>query len=161
MSTNQELELPDKNYTFLQLAFLVILRMFVGYHFLYEGLTKFFNNNWSAEGFLLQSEGFLSEFFHFIAESPDLLNIANYLNIYGQILIGIGLIIGFGTRVASWSGALLLLLYYIANPPSENFVFIDRNMIELNAMLILSVFNTSKYIGVDFLVKKMRSRNNG
>ncbi len=53
----------------MQLSVLILLRIAVGWHFLYEGVTKVFNPNWSAYGYLIDSKGFLSGFFHSLAQN--------------------------------------------------------------------------------------------
>jgi uncharacterized membrane protein YphA (DoxX/SURF4 family) len=43
---------------------LVVLRLSIGWHFLYAGLEKLTNSNFTADGFLGQAKGPLAEFFH-------------------------------------------------------------------------------------------------
>ena len=50
------------NYTTTQLFWLVALRVLIGWHFLYEGLVKVVNPNWSSAGYLMDSQGFFSGF---------------------------------------------------------------------------------------------------
>jgi DoxX. len=94
-----------------------ILRVAIGWHFLYEGAIKLFAENWSAESFLNNTYGFLSGFYHWLAASPGRMVMVDFLNIWGLILIGLALFIGLFSRWAAISGALLLLLYYFAYPP--------------------------------------------
>ena len=44
------------NYTVGQNTFLVTLRTLIGWHFLYEGLAKLANPDWSSAAFLLDSK---------------------------------------------------------------------------------------------------------
>ncbi len=53
----------DINYSNTQLFWLVALRVLIGWHFLYEGLVKVINPNWSSAGYLMDSQGFLAGFF--------------------------------------------------------------------------------------------------
>ena len=124
------------------------LRILIGWHFLYEGLAKLFASNWTSAGYLLQSQWLFSGFFHWIAESPQILNIVNIINIWGLILIGLGLFFGFLTRWASLAGFLLLLLYFIANPPFVGFVsestteghylIVNKNLIVTSFCLLIT-----------------------
>lgn len=149
-------------YKNIQTTVLIILRLILGYHFLFEGIDKLFSVNWSSAGFLLQTNWLLSDFFHTLANDPTLLRLVDALNIWGQILIGLGLIIGLFSTVAAWAGAFLLFIYYIAIPPFiESFLFIDKNLIELFAFIIIAIFPTSHILGVDRIVKKIRSAKNG
>lgn len=150
------------NYTKTQLYLLTALRVIIGYHFLNEGLNKLFANTWSSGGFLIQSNWIFSDLFIAIANSPTLIYVSDFLNIWGQILIGLGLMLGFFSRYAAFAGATLLLLYYVALPPFlESYTFVDRNLLELIGLLITALFQTSHIIGLDGLLSKVRSVNNG
>ncbi|MCF6268949.1 MAG: DoxX family protein [Melioribacteraceae bacterium] len=149
-------------YSQAQTIVLVLLRLIVGYHFLFEGVDKLFSPNWTSSGFLLQSNWWFSGVFQFIAESPLLLSAVDLINVWGQIFIGIALIVGLFSTTAALLGALMLFMYYIAIPPFiESYIFIDKNLLELFAFLIIALFPTSCFIGVDMLVKKYRSKSNG
>lgn len=146
-------------YTKAQLAWLVVLRMAIGWHFLYEGLVKLINPNWSSVGFLLDSAGFMESFFFSLASNPNTVNIIDFLNIWGLILIGLSLILGFLSRPACIFGIALLASYYLSHPPfvglrysapSEgSYLIINKNLIELIALAVLYVFPSSKYMGID------------
>jgi thiosulfate dehydrogenase [quinone] large subunit len=96
---------------------LTVLRVLVGWHFLYEGLSKLASPGWSSASYLMESQWLFSGFFHWIISNPTALALTDFINIWGLTLIGLGLFIGLFTRLASISGILILLLYYIANPP--------------------------------------------
>ena len=57
------------SYSNIQLTFLVILRVLIGWYFLYEGLAKVFTPNWTAFGYLIDSKGIFSPIFTAIAEN--------------------------------------------------------------------------------------------
>ena len=40
-----------------QMTAVVVLRVLIGWHFLYEGVSKLTTPGWSAAGYLLQSRG--------------------------------------------------------------------------------------------------------
>jgi thiosulfate dehydrogenase [quinone] large subunit len=149
-------------YTNAQLSWLVILRIAIGWHFLYEGLVKLMNPNWSSVGFLLDSNGFLGSFFHSLTNNPTTLAVVDQLNIWGLILIGLGLILGVLARPACIFGILLLTAYYLSHPPfyglryaapSEgSYLIVNKNLIELISLAVLFVFPSSRYIGIDRLI---------
>lgn len=148
-----------KNY---QLFWLVVLRVTIGWHFLYEGMVKLINPNWSSVGFLLDSEGFLSGVFKSMAANAGLLQWIDWINIWGLIAIGIGLILGIFCRVAISGGVLLLAMYYLSHPPfvglsyamptEGSYLIVNKVLIEMITMIVLLVFPTSKFIGVDRLI---------
>ncbi len=157
-----------KNLSNKQLNFIVALRVVVGWHFLYEGLSKLFTPGWTSADFLSISNWWFAPFYHWIAETPAILQITDFLNIWGLILIGLALFIGLFERAAAISGILLLTLYYFANPPfvgndfgvptEGNYLIVNKNLVELFALLILLVIPSSKYIGIDkfIFVKKQQ-----
>lgn len=103
-----------KNYGKLVFLF---MRIALGWFFLFEGVTKLFDPGWSAKAYLRGSYGFLSPFFRFLSSDPVILNVVDFLNVWGLTLIGTGLLLGFFIRCASLSGIVLLFLYYFAYPP--------------------------------------------
>ena len=149
-------------YTNFQLLWLVFLRVTIGWHFLYEGLVKLINPNWSSVGFLLDSGGFMSNFFESLATNQGLLQWIDWINIWGLIAIGLGLILGAFCRVAISAGILLLAMYYLSHPPfvgltyamptEGSYMIVNKILIEMIAMIVLLVFPTSKLIGFDRLI---------
>jgi thiosulfate dehydrogenase [quinone] large subunit len=158
---------PNQKLSNAQVTALLILRVVIGWHFLYEGITKLLNPNWTSVGYLMDSKGFLSGFYHSLAASPKLLPVIDALNEWGLVLIGVALIMGLLTRWAIYGGMLLLAMYYFSHPPfigltyalpSEgSYLFIDKVVIEFFAMWVLSLFPTGKIIGFDRLLVKTKS----
>ena len=155
----------ETNYSSWQLWSLVILRVAIGWHFMYEGITKLLNPNWSSLGYLMDSKGLFGGMFHSMAGNAGVLNVMDFLNVWGLVLIGAGLIVGLFTRVASIAGIALLAFYYLSHPaiigvsyaiPSEgSYLWINKNLIELLALWVIVLFPTWKRIGIDrFLFNK-------
>ena len=155
------------NYNNSQLVALVALRVLIGWYFLYEGLVKFLNPNWTSLGYLKDSQGFLSPVFNFITEHEFLMSLADNLNIYGLTIIGLLLIVGLFTKAAGFGAISLLSLYYLSHPPLLNVVYmlptegsylwIDKNVIMLCAVVVLILFPTSTQIGLDRIIFKKES----
>ena len=121
-----------------------VLRFIVGWHFLYEGLWKLFQGNWSAASYLKSSQWIASGLFHKIAETPHVLGVVNPLNMWGLTLIGLALILGVFIRFSSACGIALLTLYYLAQPPfaakaaaDGHFLWVDRNVVEAIALAVI------------------------
>jgi len=135
----------------LRKTVITIIRAAIGWHFLYEGLSKLFLENWSAQSYLANANGFLSGFYHWLASGESLVKAIDLLNVYGLILIGLALFLGVFIRLASAGGILLLLLYYFAYPPfgtalfgspEGHFYIVNRNLIE--ALLLFWFVLTSQ-----------------
>lgn len=153
------------NYSNLQLTGLVILRMMIGWHLLYEGISKVINPYWSSAGYLMESKWIFAGWFQSIVANPTALKIVDFLNEWGLIAIGLGLIAGVLTQVATIAGIVLLLLYYFANPPfvgltysmptEGSYLIVNKTLIEAAALFVLAIFPTGRKIGLDiFLFKK-------
>jgi len=107
----------DNPYSSFQLTTLVALRMLIGWHFLYEGIAKLLNPYWTSAGYLQASQGPFADWFVGLAANPATLGVVDVLNKWGLVIIGAALVVGAGARLASLLGAVLLFLYFIANPP--------------------------------------------
>jgi thiosulfate dehydrogenase [quinone] large subunit len=157
----------NSGYSTWQTTALVTLRILIGWHFLYEGAVKLFDPEWSSSGYLLDSQGLLSGFFHSLTSNQTLLRIVDLINIWGLILIGLGLILGLFTRLSVISGIILLSLYYLSHPPlpayeymlpfEGHYLIVDKNLIEIFAMVITLTFPTGHIIGIDRLIGSIRN----
>ena len=146
--------------------FLTILRILIGWHFLYEGIAKLFNPNWTAKYYLLGSKWIFAGMFHWIAESPNLMKAVDILNSWGLILIGLSLFLGLYVRWASLAGATLLFLYYVAYPPISGYTFgviaegnyqwVDKNLIEFLVLLVFIVIPPHFFYGIDRLINRWK-----
>lgn len=150
------------DYSATQLTALVILRVAIGWHFLYEGIVKVINPYWSSAGFLLEVKGIFKGLATSIVANPGALGFVDFVNKWGLILIGLGLIAGCLTRIASISGMVLLFLYYIFHPPfigytyttpvEGSYLLVTKNLIELFALFVCTMFPTGQIIGLDRLI---------
>lgn len=160
--------MKSQTYSTIQSSILFILRIAIGWHFLYEGITKLLTPDWSSATYLNLSRWILGDFFNWIAANPDILKIVDFLNIWGLIFIGLGLIFGIFTRIASISGMFLLLLYYVANPPfigydfgvptEGNYLIVDKNFVEFVALGVLTFFPASKEFSIDNLIAILKNK---
>mgnify|MGYP002522007531 FL=1 len=120
-----------------------LLRMAIGWHFLYEGVWKLVQENWSAKGFLQSSDWFAGPLFKALAANPVVMRGIDLANEWGLVLIGLGLIAGVLARWAAGAGALLLVFYYVCQPPWLNatgdahYLFLDVRLVEALALGVL------------------------
>ncbi len=145
---------------------ITIIRVAIGWHFLYEGISKLFIENWSSQSYLANTSGFLSGFYHWLAGGETLVQVVDFMNVYGLILIGLALFTGIFIRIASVGGILLLALYYFAYPPygtslfggSEgHFYIVDRNFLEAFLLLWFMIGKQAGF-GLDELLHFRSSR---
>ena len=155
-------KLNTQDYTYPQLFALVVLRTLIGWYFLYEGLIKLLSPNWTSFGYLKDSKGGFASLFDLMTDYEWVMSIVDFINIYGLIVIGLFLILGLFTRIAGLGAIALLSLYYLSHPPlivanymlptEGSYLWVDKNLIMLFAIVVLLLFPTSKRIGLDRLI---------
>ncbi len=142
-----------------------ILRVVIGWHFLYEGAVKLMTPGWTAAGYLKSATGPLAGFFYWMASSDAAVRVIDLLNVWGLVLVGLGLMTGVLVRAAAGGGMALLALYYLAQPPlfgpaagamSEgSYLLVNKNLVELCALLVVAFLPASE-IGLAALIKRRR-----
>jgi thiosulfate dehydrogenase (quinone) large subunit len=162
--------IESKDYTKIQLVTMVALRVLIGWHLLYEGVSKLLNPGWSAMGFLKESQWIMSGFARWITSHGSVLATVDFLNVWGLIAIGLGLILGLCTRLAAISGAILVLIYYLNNAPiigieysipaEGNYLIVSKTLIEGVALLVLTVFPTGSIVGFDGILARFKNIKN-
>jgi thiosulfate dehydrogenase [quinone] large subunit len=144
---------------------LVLLRILIGWHFLYEGIIKAYNPSWTSKSYLL-SASILKPFFAWIA-APSRISVIDTLNIAGLIAVGISLLIGMKVRWGCIGGILLLLLYYLAHPPfpslpqgpSEgSYWIVNKNLVEMAALYVIYEFPLISVFGIENLFFKHKAK---
>jgi len=149
---------------------LAILRIAIGWHFLFEGISKLFTPSWTSADFLILSNWIFAGFFHWIAGNAGVLSIVNVVVTWSLIFIGLGLFLGLLDRVASIAGMILIALFWLANPPltgldfgvphEGNYLIVDKNLVEFFALLVLCLFPTGRYLGLDHFFYRKKIKTN-
>lgn len=118
-----------------------------------------------------------------LAPATNYLRWADLATKWGVTLVGLGLITGTFTRLSVLGAMFFLVLFYLALPPwpetmlgldmmrqvqhplwtglaqpgrEGNYLFIDKNVIEFLALLVLLAFNTGRFMGLDALLNSRR-----
>ena len=146
---------------------LVLLRILIGWHFLYEGVIKAYNPSWTAKGYLL-SASILKPFFAWLA-GDSLISVIDFLNIAGLIAVGISLLLGIRVRWGCIAGILLLLMYYLAHPPFSSlpqgpaegsYWVVNKNLIEMVALYVIYQFPLVSLFGIENLFVRNKVKTN-
>jgi thiosulfate dehydrogenase [quinone] large subunit len=137
---------------------LVILRVLIGWHFLYEGYFKLLRpawgrngaplEAWSAAGYLRAATGPFADLFHSLGNAPwiETLDVAIAVAL---VLIGLSLMLGVFVRIGCLGAFTLLLLFYVSaiplsglpEPRSEGaYLLVNKNLIEAAAVLVVFLF---------------------
>jgi len=145
---------------------LILLRILIGWHFLYEGVLKLYNPAWTSKGYLL-SASFFKPFFVWIS-GDSMIGVVDTLNIVGLIAVGVGLLVGFKIKWASVGGILLLAMYYLAHPPfpgleqgpaEGSYWIVNKNLIELAALLVLYQFPVYTSFGIERFFNRKKAES--
>jgi thiosulfate dehydrogenase (quinone) large subunit len=141
---------------------LTVLRVVIGWHFLYEGVAKLTSTTWSAAGYMRASRGPLAEFFRWMASQPHLLDNANLITIYGLTIVGALLMLGLFTRLAAAGAICFILLFYLCNPPfigyfyaiptEGTYLIVNKNLVELCGLVVILLTGTGRFAGLDGIV---------
>ena len=114
---NNRLNSVTSDYNQYQLVSLSLLRLFIGWHLLYEGMAKISNANWTSAAYLLDSKWIFSGLAKWMVTNPNVLGFVDTLNIWGLTIIGLSLMLGLFSRWSCIAGAGLISLYYLFHPP--------------------------------------------
>ena len=154
-------------YSTFQVTTLVALRMLIGWHFCYEGLAKLLNPYWTSAGYLAGSQWFLKGLLIDVAANATAVTVVDFLNQWGLVAIGLGLMLGALARPAAIAGVVLLSLYWIVAPPfasatyampaEGSYVLVNKVLVELGALLVLVAFPTSNVFGLDSFLARVRT----
>jgi thiosulfate dehydrogenase [quinone] large subunit len=160
--------MDDMKLTRSAMVAITVMRIIVGWHFLYEGITKLSSPSWSAAGYMRVSRGPFSELFKWIAGNPQLLDKANLITMYGLTIVGLLLMLGLFTRLAAVGGIGFVLLFYLCNPPfvgyfysipSEgSYLIVNKNLVEVGALSVILLTRSGLYAGLDRFVHGMVSQ---
>ncbi|MBX4204894.1 MAG: DoxX family membrane protein [Candidatus Doudnabacteria bacterium] len=138
---------------------LLVLRLVLGWLLLYAGWQKLTSHPpFTAAGFLTHASTFPGLYKALAADG--IIKIVNFLNVWGQIAIGVGLITGTYTKWAARAGALMMILYYFPglkfpHITSDTHAFIvDDHIIYAAGYLVLDAFHAGKYFSVDSFLRK-------
>ena len=148
---------------------LVLLRTLIGWHFLYEGYFKLLRPAWSRDGsplaawtsagYLHAANGPLAALFHRLADSPWIGRVDTAVAA-ALILVGLSLTLGIFTQAGCAGSLALLALFYLSQIPTAGvpqpqtegaYLFVNKNLIEAGAVLVLLGFRTGRIAGLDRL----------
>jgi len=138
---------------------IVLLRILIGWHFLYEGIIKLYNPDWTSMGYLASAQGPLKPVFTALT-NESMIGWVDGLNMAALIIVGLTFTLGFFEKTGAFIGMGLLALYYLAHPSfpwltevkvEGSYWFVNKNLIELAACMIIFYYPTARYFGLERL----------
>ena len=149
---------------------LIALRTLIGWHFAYEGFYKLMQPGWSrsggliapfsAAGYLKSAAGPFAGAFHAMAANPTIVHATDIVVPAGLLLVGLSLMLGLFTQSGCAGAIAFLALFYVSQPPlagmpqpnaEGSYLFVNKNLIELGAVVTLMAFRTGAIAGLDRL----------
>ena len=168
---------PPRSPNGFQQITLVLLRTLIGWHFAWEGFVKLFRPSWSREGwplapwsaagYLKSATGPLADYFHTLGEAAWLPLLDTTIAV-ALLLTGLSLMLGLFTRTGVAAAFVLLVLFYLAHVPVHgvigpgaegNYLYVNKNLVEAAAVLVLLAFPTGRIAGLDLLLARRRLRS--
>lgn len=95
-------------------------------------------------GFLGNLDGMFASAFKPLAG----LTIVDWIFMLGLLCIGIALVLGIGMKIAAWSGALLMVLMWLAELPLANHPLLDDHIIYALVLWLLSEAAAGDHYGL-------------
>ncbi|RDI71631.1 DoxX family protein [Halopelagius longus] len=133
-----------------------VLRVVVGYWFLHAGVGKltaaepFDAAGWLANG---TAGSPLHGFFVWVAQTPWLLEFTNFMIPLGEVLIGLGLVVGALVRLAAFFGGVLMVFFYLGNADWAHGL-VNGDLMGLLLFVTLGVLGAGRVLGVDALLER-------
>lgn len=144
-----------------QISF-TLLRLALASLFLYSSISKLIEGHWTSAGLLNHATTF-PELFTWFA-SPANIGWVDASNIYGQLLLGVALLLGVFLPVAALAGTLLMAMYYTAQlhfpyaGSGTTSLLIDQHVIISLSLFVLWFVDAGRYYGLKKVVENYLPR---
>ena len=139
--------------------FVLALRLMMGIAFLNAGLSKLLAAEpFSAAGYLqfgVNPASPLAGMFAWMATTPWFVSFVDIAVPFGQVAIGLGLIVGLLTRLAAFFGAMMMFMFYFANWSVEHGL-INGDFAYMLVFLAVAAFGAGHILGLDAKVEQLK-----
>ncbi|WP_435363612.1 DoxX family protein [Haloarchaeobius sp. DYHT-AS-18] len=137
--------------------FVLSLRLMMGYAFLHAGWDKVFAaEGFNSSGYLVHAAGAngnpLADMFVWMGETAWFVEFANIAVPYGELFIGLGLLVGAMVRLAAFFGALMMAMFYFGNWSIEHGI-INGDFAYMLVFLAVAAFGAGRILGLDTLIE--------
>lgn len=141
----------------LSVWFILALRLMMGLAFLNAGLDKLLGGGFSAAGYLQNSppsnNSPLADLFVAMGQTPWFVDFVNIAVPWGQLLIGLGLLVGCLTRLAAFWGAFMMLMFYLGNWDIAH-GYINGDFAYMLVFLAVAAFGAGRIFGLDSYIEQ-------
>ena len=137
--------------------FVLALRLMFGYAFLSAGLDKLTAGGWTAQGYLAggaaQNGNPLEFMYVWMADTTWFVAFVDVAVPFGQLAIGLGLIVGLLVRLAAFWGAFMMTMFYFGNWSVEH-GFVNSDLAYVLVFLAIAAFGAGRILGLDAYVEQ-------
>lgn len=134
-----------------QRASVFILRIVMGWMYLYAGITHILDKQFSAAKYVSGATSFVDLYQWFL--SPQVLPVVDFMVKWGLALLGASLLLGLFVRLSSYLGMLLMFLFYLpllSFPMVGSSAFlVNQHIIYIFSLLVLASFRAGHVWGLD------------
>ncbi|USZ69273.1 DoxX family protein [Halorussus salilacus] len=138
--------------------FVLALRLMMGYAFLYSGWDKIMAAEpFSAAGYLtgaVPDASPMAGVFAAMGNTPWFVEFVNVAVPWGELLIGLALIVGAVVRLAAFWGAFMMLMFYFGNWDVSHGI-INGDFAYMLVFLAVAAFGAGRIVGLDALIEKI------
>lgn len=128
-----------------------LLRVSLGWLFFYAGYSKLTAAaGFSAKQFLLNLHGPFAGFYQVFVGNP----MVDSLVVWGEILIGLCLILGILVRFSSFWGIVMMLLFYFAQYPAAHSFIVNDQLMYVFVLFYLMTSNAGYVYGLGKTLEK-------
>lgn len=151
---------------------IVVLRIAIGWVFLFAGIEKFLNLDggapFTAAGYLqfatsgswpgveLAQGEFINPthpFWASLGTNAGLIGVINVLVVFGELAIGTALILGLFTRFAAAMGTLMMTFFFLASWDFANGI-VNSDAIYAILLVTLGIMGAGRVFGLDAILEK-------
>ncbi|MFC7139968.1 DoxX family protein [Halosimplex aquaticum] len=138
--------------------FVLALRLMMGYAFAYSGFEKITAAEpFAAGGYLANVAATngnpLAGVFAWMGSTPWFVEFANVAVPWGELFIGLGLLVGALVRLAAFFGALMMLMFYFGNWDIAHGV-INGDFAYMLVFLAVAAFGAGRILGLDQYIEQ-------
>lgn len=141
----------------LSVWFILALRLMMGIAFLQSGIDKLIGEGFNAAGYLANtptSRGSpFADLFVSMSQTPWFMDFVNIAVPWGQLFIGLGLLLGCLTRLAAFWGAFMMVLFYFGNWNIAN-GYINGDFAYMLVFLSVAAFGAGRIFGLDRYIEQ-------
>ena len=141
----------------LSVWFILALRLMMGLAFLQSGVDKILSGSFSAAGYLQNAppanNSPVADLFVAMGETPWFVDFVNVAVPWGEVLIGLGLLVGCLTRLAAFWGAFMMLTFYLGNWDISH-GYINGDFAYMLVFLSVAAFGAGRILGLDSYIEQ-------